>query len=389
MWKKKIYFYSRQKINENDIEKVSSVLRSDSISQGPRLNEFEDMVAEYCGAKYCVAVSNGTAALHVACKVLGLGDNDIGWTSPLSFVATANSMRYCGANVDFIDIDLSTFNICQKKIKEKFEHANKINSLPKVLIPVHFAGQSCDIKKIKNLADDYGCKIIEDACHAMGGEYDSKKIGCCQYSDITVFSLHPVKSITSGEGGLVLTNNEDIYKKVKQLRAHGIVKGSKIRNKSVGPWHSEMQTEGFNYKITEFQCALGTSQLTKLDYYIKKRRLLAQRYKEKLKGLPIKYQASSKNTLSAWHLFVILIDFDHIDKIKLEIFEELRKKGINLSVNYYPIHLHPFYNKLGFNKGMFPNAEEYYEKAFVLPLHPGLEIEDIDYIADELHSVLL
>jgi len=384
----KDYFYGRQLIDEFDVEEMCSALRSDFISQGPKLSEFEDRLAEYCGAKYCVALSNGTAALHLACEVLGLNSGDTGWTSPLSFVASANCMRYCGANVDFVDIDIGTFNISPAKVKNKFAQAKKKNVLPKVLIPVHFAGQSCDIDEIKEIADFYGCKVVEDACQALGGEYENKKIGACRYSHITVFSLHPVKSITTGEGGLLLTNDEDVYEQVKIMRAHGIVRGDKVDNKSFGPWHAEMHMNGYNYKITDFQCALGLSQLKKLDSYVEKRAVLAQRYKENLKDLPVRFQVASDKAISAWHMFVILIDFEEIGKTKTEVYKELKRMGINLSVHYYPIHLNPFYQELGFEEGMFPNVEEYYKKAFTLPLHPGLEPQDIDYVCAQIHGVL-
>jgi len=384
----KNYFYGKQLIDELDIDEVCSVLRSDFLSQGPKLSEFEDRVAEYCGAKFCIAVSNGTNALHLACEVLGLSAGDIGWTSPLSFVASANCIRYCSAKVDFVDIDIGTFNISPDNVKNKFVLAKKENVLPKVIIPVHFAGQACKMEQIKGIADFYNCKVIEDACQALGGEYKNKKIGTCQFSDITVFSLHPVKSITTGEGGLLLTNSEDIYELLKIKRAHGIVRGDKVDGRSFGPWHAEMQMDGYNYKITDFQCALGMSQLKKLDAYIEKRTAIVQRYKENLKGLPIRFQAYSAKTISAWHILVILIDFEKINRTKTEVYEELKKRGIILSVHYYPIHLHPFYKKLGFREGMFPNVEEYYKKAFTLPLYPGLELQDIDYICAQIHEAL-
>ena len=384
----KDYFYGQQLIDELDIEEICAALRSDFLSQGPKLSEFEDNVAEYCGAKYCVALSNGTAALHLACEVLGLGPEDMGWTSPLSFVASANCMRYCGANVDFIDVDVDTFNISPANVKNKFAQAKKKNVLPKVIMPVHFAGQSCDMDEIKEIADFYGCKVIEDACQSLGGEYLDTKIGACRYSHITVFSLHPVKSITTGEGGLLLTNDEDVYEQVKIMRAHGIVRGDKVNNKSFGPWHAEMRMDGYNYKITDFQCALGISQLKKLDSYVEKRTVLAQRYKDNLKGLPVHFQVASDKATSAWHMFVILIDFEEIGKAKIKVYKELKRRGINLSAHYYPIHLNPFYQELGFGEGMFPNAEGYYKKAFTLPLHPGLELQDIDYVCAQIHGVL-
>ena len=385
----KSYFYGKQLIDERDIEAVCSAFNSDIISQGPKLLEFEKRIAEYCGAEYCVAVSTGTAALHLACMALGIKQGNYGWTSALSFVASANCIRYCGGKVDFVDIDLNTFNIDLGDLEERFKRSFKENRLPKVIIPVHFAGQSCDMKSIREIANKYDCKVIEDACQALGGEYDNKKIGSCQYSDITVFSLHPVKSITTGEGGLVMTNNGELYEKIKRMRAHGIIRASENNSgHTKDPWLVEMCTEGYNYKITEPLCALGISQLNKLDDFISKRGKLVQRYREKLQDLPVALQTPIERTLSAYHILVIQIDFKKVKKAKLEIFYGLREKGINLSLHYYPIHLHSFYKKLGFREGMFPSAERYHKMAFTLPLHTGLNEEDIDYICDQLKACI-
>jgi len=375
-------------LDEEDIQAVNDTLRSEYLSQGPKLQEFEREVASYCRTSYCLAVSNGTAALHLACLALELKEGDVGWTSPLSFVASANCIRYCGGNVDFVDIDPLTFNMSPNNFGDKLRQTVDSGDAPKVIIPVHFAGQACDMRRIREIADEYGCKVVEDACQALGGKYRGKPIGCCEYSDITVFSLHPVKSITSGEGGLILTNDRDAYETMKVMRAHGQVRGDAVVDRSIGPWHLEMQTEGYNYKITEFQCALGMSQLKKLDWFVSKRRTLAHQYKERLKGLPVSFQEPVDASLSAWHLLVVLVDFESIGKSKQEVFFLLQEKGIHLMVHYYPIHLNPVYQKLGFVKGMFPETEAYYEKAFTLPLHPSLDRNDVDHICDHMIDIL-
>lgn len=384
----KEFSYGRQSLNDDDIGVVAQTLRSDVISQGPRLQEFERRIASYCHADYCLAVANGTAGLHLACMSLGLKHSDTGWTSSLSFVASANAIRFCNAKVDFVDIDPGTFNITPSLLREKFDSAATYNVVPKVIIPVHFAGQSCDLETIKEIADFYDCKVIEDACHALGGDYRGEKIGCCRFSEFSVFSLHPVKSITTGEGGLLLTNNRHLYEKAKMLRAHGIVRGESVMNQSVGPWHAEMQTEGYNYKISEIQCALGISQLNRLDTFIEKRTALSERYQNNLRGLPLRFQMPFADAKSAWHIMLILIDFDNIGKTKRGIYEKMRQAGINLSVHYLPIHLNPFYQQLGFRKGQFPAAEHYYEQAFSLPLHPGLGMDDVDFVCDNLKNAL-
>lgn len=384
----KQFSYGRQSLDDDDIDAVTDALRSEFISQGPRLQEFEEKIASYCQAEYCLAVANGTAGLHLACMSLGLKYSDTGWTSALSFVASANAIRMCNAKVDFSDIDPGTFNLSPALLRRKFDTAAEHHALPKVIIVVHFAGQSCDLETIKEIADVYDCKVIEDACHALGGEYKGEKIGCCRFSDVAVFSLHPVKSITTGEGGLFLTNNKKLYEKARMLRAHGIVRGESVINKSVGPWHAEMQSEGYNYKISEIQCALGISQLGRLDAFIKTRAALSKRYQQNLRGLPLRFQMPFSDAKSAWHIMLILINFDKLGKTKRGIYEKMSHAGINLSVHYLPIHLNPFYQRLGFRKGHFPAAEQYYEQAFSLPLHPGLDMDDVDFICDNLRNAL-
>lgn len=383
----KQYHYGRQAIEPADVRAVIEALESDFLSQGPRLQEFEEKVAAYCQARYCLAVSSGTAALHLACLALCVGNDegDTGWTSPLSFVASANCIRYCGAIPDFIDIHPGTLNMDVDLLEQALARSRQNGTLPKVLIPVHFAGLSCDMRRIQGLAQEYGVRVIEDACHALGGSYDGKPIGCCDYSDIAVFSLHPVKSITSGEGGLILTNDVGLYKTMKAMRSHGLAKGEELRP-GTPPYHVEMIQEGFNYKISEIQCALGISQMDKLDEYVKKRRILARHYEKRLKDITvIAFQdCGERFDSSAWHLMIALFDFEKLELEKADFYHGLQKQGVNLMVHYCPIHLHAYYRNLGHSEGMFPNAENYYDKAFSLPLHPGLEIDDIDIICDRV-----
>jgi UDP-4-amino-4,6-dideoxy-N-acetyl-beta-L-altrosamine transaminase len=379
------YFYGRQFIDRADIESMIESLQGDMISPGPSIARFEEKVAEYCGAQYCIAVSSGSAGLHLACMALGLEKSSIGWTVPLTFVASANAIRYTGASVDFVDIDADTFTISPILLEQKLVEAKDQGNLPRVIIPVHFAGQTCDMTRIRQLSEDYAVPLIEDACQALGAEYAGGKIGNCQYSEVTVFSLHPVKSITTGEGGLVLTNDKIIADFVRQARSHGIEKNPPG---GAGPWHAEMFQEGLNYRITDFQCALGLSQMDKLDKFIDQRRKLAERYMERLTGLSLKFQKPNPDGKSAWHLMVVEFDFAKIGKDKIKVFEELAARSIHLAVHYYPSHLHSFYRHLGFEPGMYPASERYYERAFSLPLHPSLQLADVDHICSEIEAVV-
>jgi len=380
------YHYGRQFIDDDDIAAVCEALKSDFLTTGPAVEKFERRIAEYCGARYCVAVDNGTAALHLACIALGLGPGDVGWTTPLTFAATGNAVLHAGSRIDFVDIDPGTLNLSPARLQEKLAGAEQAQSLPKVVLPVHFAGQSCDMKAIRALADRHGSRIIEDGCQALGGSYDGGRIGDCRYSDVVVFSLHPVKSITTGEGGLVLTNDGDLFEAIRRMRTHGITRGN-VEEKSI-PWRAEMISDGFNYRITAFQCALGLSQMDKLDGFVTKRALLAGRYRERLRDAPIRFQTPDSAAESAWHLMVAMFDFDAIGLSKIELYDALKERGINLSLHYYPLHLHAYYRAFGFSDGMFPAAEAYYQQAFTLPLHVGLEFDDIDHICEQINEFL-
>lgn len=379
-------YYGKQCIDEQDINAVIEVLKSDFLTQGPAIEKFEQAVAEYCGAKYAVAVTNATSALHIACMAAGLGTGDTLWTSPITFTASANCGRYCGADVDFVDIDNDTYNMSVTALKEKLE---KAEVKPKVVVPVHLAGQSCDMEEIHKLSEEYGFTVIEDASHAIGADYKDTKVGCCKYSDMVVFSFHPVKIITTGEGGMVLTNNEDLYKKLTLYRSHCITRDHELMTKEAdGPWYYQQIGLGFNYRMTDVQAALGYSQLTKVDKFVARRRQLAARYNELLKDLPVKLPYQNPETNSSWHLYLVRVDFSKVNKTKKQIFAEMKEKGVCLNLHYIPVHTQPYYQKLGFKNGDFPVSEKYYEEVFTLPLYYSLTDEQQDYIVNALKEVL-
>ncbi|MEG6512940.1 UDP-4-amino-4,6-dideoxy-N-acetyl-beta-L-altrosamine transaminase [Desulforamulus ruminis] len=380
--------YGKHSLNDDDIQAVIHVLKSDWLTQGPTIEVFEKRVAEYCGAKYAVAVSSATAALHISCLAAGLGEGDILWTSPNTFVASANCGLYCGAEVDFVDIDRNTYNLSINALEQKLKKAAK-EKLPKVIIPVHFAGQSCEMEKIKQLVDFYNITIIEDASHAIGAEYKGEKIGSCSFSDMTVFSFHPVKIITSGEGGMILTNREDLYKKLIRLRTHGVTRNPDLmKGKSHGPWYYQQVDLGFNFRMTDIQAALGASQMLKIDKFIEKRHHLAERYNHLLQGLEIKLPWQQPNTYSAYHLYVIRLCLNKINKTRREVFEQMRKAGINVNVHYIPVHTQPYYQQRGFKVGDYPESEKYYEEAITLPIYYNLAELEQDYIVKVLKEVL-
>lgn len=381
--------YGRQYISQTDIDSVLNVLQSDFLTQGNKVPLFEKKVSQYCGAEFGVAVNSATSALHLACLSLGLKRGDYLWTSTNTFVASANCGLYCGAKVDFIDIDSNTYNLCPFELEKKLIQAKKINKLPKIVVAVHFSGQSCDMKRIFALSKEYGFNIIEDASHAIGGKYLGKPIGGCQYSDITIFSFHPVKIITTAEGGLATTNSKKLSTSMKLLRSHGITRDSELmKKKSEGGWYYQQVDLGLNYRMNELQAALGLSQMERLDEFVAKRHNLQKRYESLLSELPIVRPYQAKDSYSALHLYPILIQIDKIKKTRGEIFEELRKGDIGVNVHYIPVHTQPYYLNLGFKKGDFPNAESYYEREISLPLFPGLTYEMQDNVVSVLKKAL-
>lgn len=381
--------YGRQDINEEDIRAVVQTLQSDWLTQGPAVEAFERAVASYCGAKYAVAVNSATSALHIACLAAGLGPGDVLWTSPNTFVASANCALYCGAGVDFVDIDPRTYNLSIKALEEKLLAAAKTGKLPKVVIPVHFSGQPCQMERIAELARRYGFTVVEDASHAIGGSYQGEKIGSGAFSDLTVFSFHPVKIITTAEGGMVLTNNEDLYNKLILFRSHGITRDQKLMvGEPHGPWYYQQIDLGFNYRLTDIQAALGTSQMQRIDEFVRRRHYLAERYNRALAELPLTLPWQQPDTYSAYHLYVIRLKLGEIQKTHLEVFNTLRAAGINVNLHYIPVHTQPYYEQMGFKAGDFPQAEQYYREAISLPMYYSLSDEEQDYVINTLREVL-
>lgn len=381
--------YGRQSISEADVEAVIAVLESDWLTQGPAIEKFERAVATYCGAEYAVAVNSATSALHIACLASGMGQGDILWTSPNTFVASANCGLYCGSTADFVDIDPKTYNLSVAGLTAKLEKAIKNETLPKVVIPVHFAGQSCEMREIAYLAGKFGFSVIEDASHAIGGTYRDNKIGACVFSDMTVFSFHPVKIVTTGEGGMILTNRRDLYEKLVRLRSHGITRDPELMyGASHGPWYYQQIELGFNYRMTDIQAALGLSQMQRLDEFVLRRRELAARYSRALSDAPVVLPWQHPDTNSAFHLYVIRLRLDLIGKSRRQVFDELRTAGIQVNLHYIPVHTQPFYAKFGFKNGDFPEAEQYYSEALSLPLYYDLSDRDQDRVIKAVREAL-
>lgn len=380
--------YGRQSISEQDIESVVSVLHSDFLTQGPQVPKFETTVAGYVGAPFAVAVNSATSALHLACLALGLGPGDWVWTSPNSFVASANCGLYCGARVDFVDIDPRTYNMSPSSLAEKLVNAKREGRLPKVVIPVHFAGQPCDMDAIASLAHEYGFKIIEDASHAIGSRWKGVHVGACQYSDITVFSFHPVKIITTAEGGMLTTRDFNIAQQLADLRSHGITRDvTRLEQSNQGGWYYEQHGLGYNYRMTDLQAALGVSQMKELDRFIARRHDLVTRYESEFKNEPIVCPWQHPDSHSAFHLYVIQVT-ESARMNRRQLFDALRSAGILVNVHYIPIHMQPFYQRIGFRSGDFPIAESYYQHALSLPLYAGLTDADQDFVIKMIKEFL-
>ena len=380
--------YSKQCLSEQDIEAVVEVLKSDFITQGNAVPRFEDALAQYTGAQLGVVVNSGTSALHIACCALGLSADDWLWTSPISFVASANCARYCGAKVDFVDVSAEYPLIDPNALEDKLKKASTTNTLPKIIIPVHFAGMSCDMEAIHSLADKYGIFIIEDAAHALGGSFKNKKIGHCEYSSATILSFHPVKSITTGEGGAVLCNDKKLARKMQLLCSHHITREPSELSANQGLWYYEQIGLGYNYRMTDIQAALGISQLMRLDEFIQKRKTLALRYDDLLASLPVTPLPSSlPNCDSAYHLYPIIIK-DTAPKSRAEVFQSLRNQNIGVNVHYIPIYAHPYYQTQGFNADDFPHSQDYYARAISLPLYPSMSEVEQDEVVRVLRETL-
>ena len=379
--------YGRQSISDDDIAAVVKSLRSDFLTQGPCVSEFEQAIADKVGANYGVAANSATSALHLACLALGVKENDRVWTSPNTFIASANCARYCGASVDFVDIDPRTYNMCPEKLAERLHQAKQNNTLPNVVIPVHFAGQSCDMEAIHKLSKEYGFHIIEDASHAIGAKYQGDYVGNGTFSDICVFSFHPVKIITSAEGGMAITNDEQLAKHMKTHSQQGITKSPDELIQMPGDWYYEQHTLGFNYRMTELQAALGLSQLSRLDDFITERHQQFARYSDLLKDFPITLPFQKDGRNSSLHLFPILLPKHHKASRKA-IFDALRQANIGTQIHYIPVHTQPYYQALGFKKGDFPIAEDYYQRTLSLPLFVGLTQEQQHRVVNVLRQAL-
>jgi UDP-4-amino-4,6-dideoxy-N-acetyl-beta-L-altrosamine transaminase len=381
--------YGRQDVTDDDIAAVTAVLRSDFLTQGPEIPRFEAALAAACGAKHAVAVNSATSALHIACLALGLGPGDRLWTSPNTFVASANCGRYCGADVDFVDVEPATGNMSVAALEAKLGEAERAGRLPKVVVPVHFAGLPCDMAAIHALGQRYGFRIIEDASHAVGGRYRDEPVGNCRHSDITVLSFHPVKIVTTAEGGAALTQDDVLARALERLRTHGITRDpAQMVGEPDGPWYYEQIELGYNYRLTDLHAALGRSQLDRLDAYVARRTSLAERYDALLRDLPLTLPGRRADSRSAWHLYVLRVDEPAGAPPRRVVFDRLRAAGVGVNVHYIPVHWQPYYQALGFSRGQFPQAEAHYAQAISLPLFPLLSEARQDEVVAALRGAL-
>ncbi|MDH5913337.1 UDP-4-amino-4,6-dideoxy-N-acetyl-beta-L-altrosamine transaminase [Vibrio splendidus] len=381
--------YGKQDITQQDIDSVVDVLKSDFLTQGPQVPAFESALTEHTGAQYALAVNSATSALHIACLALGLGEGDWLWTTPVTFVASANCGLYCGAKIDFVDIDSATYNMCPEKLEQKLIAAKANGTLPKVVVPVHLCGQPCDMVSIAKLAKEYGFKVIEDASHAIGGQYHELPIGNCEYSDITVFSFHPVKIVTTAEGGAALTNQKELADKMALLRSHGITRDPELmEGDSHGGWYYQQVDLGFNYRMTELQAALGVTQMQRLDEFVAARHVLSKRYNQLLSELPLVLPYQLENTYSGLHLFVIRLKLEEISLTHKQVFDALRENGIGVNLHYIPVHTQPYYQAMGFSDGDFPESECYYQEAISLPMFHGMTEDQQNTVVRVITDIL-
>lgn len=379
--------YGQQDITQADIDAVVGVLRSVNLTQGPAIPAFEQAVLAEVGTRHAVAVNSATSALHIACLALGLGPGDSLWTTPNTFVASANCGLYCGATVDFVDIDPRSWNLCPDRLEEKLIAAEKVGRLPKIVVPVHLTGQPCDMARIHALGQKYGFRIIEDASHAIGGRYRGEPIGNCRYSDITVFSFHPVKIITTAEGGMALTNDDHLATRLGLLRSHGITREPELMDgESDGSWYYQQVDLGYNYRMTDMQAVLGVSQMTRLHTYVARRHEIARRYEALLADLPVTLPWQHADSYSAWHLYVVRLQLDRMAASHRQVFDALRAREIMVNLHYIPVHTQPWYRKMGFKAGDFPQAENYYREAISIPMHPSLTDAEQDFVVDVLRE---
>lgn len=381
--------YGKQEILQDDIDAVVEVLKSDFLTQGPAVPRFEKGVAEYCGAKFAHATTNATSALHASCLALGLGKGDLLWTVPTTFVASANCALYCGADVDFVDIDPQTYNMSVAKLEEKLTHAEKIGRLPKIVIPVHFSGQSCEMEQIHSLGQKYGFNIIEDAAHAIGGKYKNTPVGNCKFSDITVFSFHPVKIITTGEGGMALTNSQIISERLNRFRSHGITSDKNLMDQRPENeiWNYQQIDLGYNYRMTDIQAALGFSQLNRLDSYVSRRHEIASNYNEDLKNLPLQLQYQHQDSYTSYHLYLIRIKESLDSHTQRQVYDAMQSAGINVNLHYIPVYRQPYFEKLGFKNGYCPEAESYHREVISIPIYPSLNTAQYDHVVSTLNEI--